>query len=210
MGYLTNRRMLEHLEDLEYYLPEGWTYNTPSAINYLELEDFREVSDNLVFREMLKNGWSINQVLNGPGWKPVERDVIGEQKVAAESWAQALEAEVSDRYYHHPHESGAYVHTMWSRAADRPEAAHAIYAVDLCCEAEFANNFCDWVRELERKVGTDYTPNVRSNLGLASKIEYKRDYGASGRRTTRSKQPGSTLADKRRGVMIRRCKAVWV
>lgn len=226
MGYLTNRKMLEHLEDLHEHLPEGWTYNTPCKVSYEELEDFREIShSNLVFMQMLKCGWSINQVLNGTGWQPVDRDVIGEQRVAAMSWAEALDDEVNHRFRHHPHSSGAYIHTMWARAAGRPEPAHAVYVMDASdADTQFKDKFCSWVQDLVRATTqVEYSPSVQSNLkdslGLAHRLKVQRDkldYVGKGRQTTRTpnagrKRRGKTLADKRRGIITnRRSKAVWV
>lgn len=232
MGYLTNRRLLSDLAELYEYLPEGWTMNTPCVVYYEELEDFREVShSNGLFQNMLATGNSIYQVLNGPGWEPNQAEILREQKVAAQSWAEALDDEVGGWQYHHPHETGAYVHTMWSRANKREEVSQAIFAVDVSDSSpEFKDQFCDWVQNMARerhaqtsnqedskswsygnaKTGGVSRAIVTSSMGLYMSTRERRwcRWGVNS-----AKPKGKTLADKRRSLTVtrggKRCKAMW-
>lgn len=228
MGYLTNRGYLRDLEDLRQHLPEGWTFNTPCFVSYPELEDFREVRHNVLFEEMVETGRSINQVLNGSGWGPCGAEILREQKVAAQSWAEALEDEINGRYCHHPHQSGTYIHTMWSRANDRSELSQAIWAVDMCkySPPEFKDRFCNWVRGMDRKRqswGTTESSTwqhggcqgggVARGIDLATQGLFASTTDRRVWRRDRGKAKGTTLADKRRGIAhaqaVKRCKAVW-
>lgn len=236
MGYLTNRGYLRDLEELREHLPAGWTFNTPCFISFEELEEFREVShSNKLFQHMLATGRSINRALNGPECEPCPAELLREQKIAAEVWAEALDDEVTSWYQHHPHESGAYVHTMWARANDRAEASQAIFAVDMCPNSsqEFKDTFCDWVQDLERKRHAQITGqvndskswqhgNIRTN-GVSRSITEQsygwwwstrdRKWSRWGGELAGRKSRGKSLADKRRGLTGdrggKRCKVAW-
>lgn len=226
MGYLTNRGDLEHLAELMQYLPEGWTYNTPCKVAYVELEDFREIShSNPVFVRMLKTGGSINQMLNKPGWRPPVGDAQREQVVAALAWAEVMDDEMEGRYRHHFLDSGSYPHTMWARHHGVDEYTQAIRAIDLSKKEQvFKDRFFKWCVEIDRwQTGNEESVQPRSSLqdslGWATRASWKANklsYEGIGRWATRTpnagrKRRGSTLADKRRGVVSnRRSKAVWV
>lgn len=235
MGYLTNRGYLRDLEELREHLPEGWTFNTPCRISYQELEDFREVShSNKLFQHMVATGRSINRALNGPDWDPCDAEILREQKIAAQAWAEALDDELGGWYRHHPHESGAYVHTMWARANDREEVSQAIFAVDMSSSSEeFKDRFCDWVRDMARERHAQITGQAKDSkswqsgnsktCGLARSISNRscgwwwstrdRKWSRWGGELAGRKSKGKTLADKRRGVTGtrggKRCKVVW-
>jgi hypothetical protein len=236
MGYLTNRGYLRDLEELREHLPAGWTFNTPCRISYQELEDFREVShSNKLFQHMLATGRSINRALNGPDWDPCAAELLREQKIAAEMWAEALDDEVTGWYHHNPHESGAYVHTMWARANDREESAQAIFAVDMCrySPPEFKDQFCDWVRDMARerharvtgqaKDRTSWQSSSAKTNGLSRGITLRsngwywsthdRKWSRWGGELAGRKSKGKSLADKRRGITGsrggKRCKTQW-
>lgn len=235
MGYLTNRGYLRDLEELREHLPEGWTFNTPCKVSYAELEDFREVShSNGLFKEMLVSAKSIHQVLNGPGWGAPESEILREQKIAALSWAEAQDDEVNGWYHHHPHESGAYIHTMWARANDREEAYQAVFAVDMCPNStqEFKDQFCSWVRDMARerharvtglRDSKSWQSGNSKTQGMARSISDRscgwwwstrdRKWSRWGGELAGRKSRGKTLADKRRGITSdrggKRCKVVW-
>ena len=228
MGYLTNRGYLRDLEELREHLPEGWTFNTPCRISYQELEDFREVShSNGLFKEMLATGKSIHQVFNGPGWEPCGAEILREQKISALAWAEALDDELGGLYSHHPHQSGAYVHTMWARANDRDEAAQAIFVVDMSSsDEEFKGRFCNWVRDMARRQeswdmsesntwqhGGCQGGGVARGIDLATQGLFASTTDRRMWRRGRGKAKGTTLADKRRGIAhaqaVKSCKAVW-
>lgn len=233
MGYLIKRGYLRDLEELREHLPEGWTFNTPCFISFEELEDFREVShSNQLFRHMLATGRSIARALNGPDCEPCQAEILREQKIAAEMWAEALDDEVTGWYRHHPHESGAYVHTMWSRANDRAEESQAIFAVDMCgySSPEFKDNFCNWVRDMVREQQQLHGGNstacqhgcTKTNGVSRSITEQSFGYWFSTRDRKWSrwggalagrKPRGKTLADKRRSITGvrggKRCKTQW-
>jgi len=226
MGYLTKRSDLMHLEELERNLPEGWTYNTPCKVEFAELEDFREIShSNPVFVRMLRTGGSINQMLNKPGWKPLPGDAQREQVVAALAWAEAMDDEMSGSYRHHFLNSGSYPHTMWARHNGVSEYTQAVKAIDLSDKVqEFKDRFFEWCIELDRwQTGNaeSFQPrsSLQDSLGWEAKVYWssnKLSYAGLGRWITRTpnegrKRRGSTLADKRRGVVTnRRSKAVWL
>jgi len=235
MGYLTNRGYLRDLEELREHLPAGWTFNTPCRISYQELEDFREVShSNKLFQHMLATGRSIIRALNGPDWDPCDAEILREQKIAAQQWAEALDDEVTGWYHHHPHESGAYINTMWARAEGREEASQAIFAVDMSSsDEEFKDRFCNWVRDLSRKQHARRTGKAKdsttwqsgnSKTNGVSRSITEQSYGywwsTKDRKWSRwggelagRKSRGKTLADKRKGITGdrggKRCKTQW-
>lgn len=226
MGYLTNRGYLRDLEELREFLPLGWTFNTPCRVCFEELEDFREVShSNQLFKEMLATGRSINQVLNGPGWVAPAAVVVREQRIAALDFALALQQE-TEGWRHHPWESGAYVNSMWARAAGRSDSSQAIFAYDVSeGDVEDKDRFAAEVREWELMLLPEYNGaaphhgDCRGN-GLARSIaNYGWWWSTSDRAWSRYGGPlagrkprGKSLADKRSGEVPRRgkrCKAKW-
>lgn len=236
MGYLTNRGYLRDLEELQEFLPEGWTMNTPCMITTAELEDFREVSaDNGLFKVLAGTGKSINQVLNGPRWSPCGAEIMREQKISAQAWAEALDDELEGWDYRHPHESGAYIHTMWARAEGREEASQAIFAVDMCPNStqEFKEQFCNWVRDMARERHARVTGQAKDRIafhssssktnGLSRGISIRsngwwwstrdRKWSRWGGELAGRKARGKSLADKRKGITSsrggKRCKVAW-
>jgi hypothetical protein len=228
MGYLCNRGYLRDLEELAEVLPVGWTYNTPTEIKTEELEMFCEVSpQNLLFRRMVEGNLSINQVLNGRGFKDPQ-GVEVEQQNAATAWANHLYAELN-YYRHHPLDTGAYVHTMWARQAGRTEASQAIFIID-CSDysSEYKDRFYEEVRSLERKereikepLKTPPQGGGTKNNGVSRNITTSSGgywWSVGDKRWCRGtnhghKSRGKSIADKRRAEMrdlARKSKAVWV
>ena len=228
MGYLCNRGYLSDLQELSEVLPVGWTYNTPTQITTEELELFCEVStSNLLFRRMVESNLSINQVLNGRGFKDPQ-GVEVEQQNAATAWASALYAELN-YYRHHTLDTGAYVHTMWARNAGRTEASQAIFVIDSSnYSQEYKDRFYDEVRSLERQereinepLKTPPQQGGSKNNGVSRNISDSSGgywWSTRDRKWCRGvshgyKPRGKTLSDKRRAEMrdrARKSKAVWV